>query len=69
MGTDFNTKGHAHHKLVDGKFSVPSDNAWNPAAPAGTAIAVGYIQVDFDLLNNVSPVNYIVALEFTRTGE
>ena len=67
--TDFNTKGHPHSELVDGKFSVPSDNAWNPAAPDDTPVAVGYIQVDFDLLNNVSPLNYIVRLEFTRTGE
>ena len=67
--TDFNTKGHPHNELVDGKFSVPSDNAWNPAAPDDTPVAVGYIQVDFDLLNNVSPLNYIVRLEFTRTGE
>ncbi len=66
--TDFNTEGHPHYDLVHGKNSVPSDNAWHPAPPEGTAVAVGFIQVDFDLLNNSAPLNYIVRLEFKRTG-
>ena len=67
--TGFNIEGHTHYDLVDGKNSVPSDNAWNPAAAAGTASAVGFVQVDFDLLNNSAPLNYIVRLDFKRTEE
>ena len=67
--TDFNTEDHPHFDLVDGKYSVPSDNAWNPAAPEGSAAVVGFIQVDFDLLSNTAPLNYIVRLDFKRTDE
>ena len=67
--TDFNTKGHPHYDLVDGKYSVPSDNAWHPSPPEGTAVALGYIQVDFNILNNAAPLNYIVRLDFKRTEE
>ncbi len=67
--TFFNTEGHPHNDLVDGKYSVPSDNAWNKSAPEGTASALGFIQVDFDLLGNSAPLNYIVRLDFERTQD
>lgn len=67
--TQFNTEGHPHYELVDGLYSVPSDNAWNSAAPQGTASAVGFIQVDFNLFENSSPFNYIVRLDFEHADE
>jgi hypothetical protein len=67
--TDFNTDGHPHADLVSGLRSVPSDNAWNAAAPEGTAEALGFIQVDFSAVENAAPLNYLVKLSFERVSQ
>lgn len=45
---------------------MPSDNAWHPAPPPGKAIALSFVQVDFNPFENHAPLNYIVRLEFNR---
>lgn len=62
--TAVNTAGHAHAALVNDLYSVPSDNAWNPAAAEGTAQALGFVQVDFHLTENTAPENFIVLMDF-----
>lgn len=66
--TNFNTDGAPESDLVDGKRSVPSDNAWHPAPPPGKAIALSFVQVDFNPLAERAPLNYIVRLEFAYDG-
>lgn len=62
--TTFNTAGSAHAALVGDLRSVPSDNAWDPAAPAGTATSFVFVQVDFHLLSNDATSNYIIRLDY-----
>lgn len=62
--TTFNDADSAHGALVDGLYSVPSDNSWNPAAPEGTAQVAAFVQVDFDITANAAKENRIYLLDF-----
>ena len=53
-------------ELVDGLWSMPSDNAWNPHPPPGREQLLLYLQVDFNPLQNVSRRNEIFLIEFAR---
>lgn len=64
--THFNEPGSDDYELVDGLWSMPSDNAWNPKPPAGKEQLLLYLQVDFNPFVNASSRNEIFLIEFAR---
>ena len=64
--TFFNTPGSEEYMLTGGEFeaNVPSDHAWNPMPTSGKAQLAVFVQIDFQLMQNEAPINYIYLLEF-----